>query len=52
MEGVLLSFPEVPLQAGGGGRQVLLDAPTCSRVSHRGGSLFPQMPMWQVFRWK
>lgn len=39
MEGALLSFPEMPLQVGMGDRQVLLDAPTCSSMSHRGGRL-------------
>lgn len=35
MEGALLSFPEMPLQVGMGDRQVLLDAPACSSMSHR-----------------
>ena len=39
MEGALLSFPEMPLQVGVGDRRVLLDAPTCSGMSHRGGHL-------------
>lgn len=35
LEGALLSLPEMPLQVGMGDRQVLLDAPTHSDVSHR-----------------
>lgn len=34
LEGALLSLPEMPLQGGMGYRQVLLDAPTHSGVSH------------------